>query len=229
MQPGVTLERQACAHEAAEAAARARIFSAAEAAFTANGFHVATMDDIARRAGCSKKTIYKFFSSKEDLFFGLMDHSKEVVSQVRIDRSKGPEAALVAFLEEAGRIILSQDAASRRRMIMAEYTHSPALLAAAERRGAGTARMALESYLAELEQSGHHEIGDPREAAHMLMGMALGAFHHRLLLGVASSFPPEVIRERIVKSVRIYLRGTARPNANSASHPAPVPAFQPAE
>ena len=150
MQPGVTLERQACAPEAAEAAARARIFSAAEAAFTANGFHVATMDDIARRAGCSKKTIYKFFGSKEDLFFGLMDHSKAVVSQVGIDRSKGPEAALVEFLEETGRIMLSQDAISRRRMIMAEYTHSPALLAAAERRGEGTARLAVEPYLAEL-------------------------------------------------------------------------------
>ncbi|MBO1074547.1 TetR/AcrR family transcriptional regulator [Roseomonas marmotae] len=206
MQQDVTLERQPCA----EAAARARIFSAAEAAFGADGFHVATMDDIARRAGCSKKTIYKFFSSKEDLFFGLLERSKEVVRRVRIDRSKEPEAALVEFLEEIGRIILSSGSISRRRMIMAEYTHSPALLAAAERRGEGTARLALEAYLSELERTGRHEIGEPGEAAQMLMGMALGAFHHQLLLGVTSALPPEVVRNRIAKAVRIYLLGTAR-------------------
>ena len=177
------------------------------------------MDDIARRAGCSKKTIYKFFSSKEDLFFGLIDHSKEAVSQVQIDRSKEPEAALVEFLEKSGRIILDGNAISRRRMIMAEYTHSPALLAAAERRGAGTARLALESYLGELEMSGWHEIGDPREAAHMLMGMALGAFHHRMLLGITSSLSPEEVRERIVKAVRIYLRGTVRPERAAPAVP----------
>jgi len=219
MQPDVLPEQPPCVGEGTDSIARARIFSAAEAAFTADGFHVATMDDIARRAGCSKKTIYKFFSSKEDLFFGLIDHSKEAVSQVQIDRSKEPEAALVEFLEKSGRIILDGNAISRRRMIMAEYTHSPALLAAAERRGAGTARLALESYLGELEMSGWHEIGDPREAAHMLMGMALGAFHHRMLLGITSSLSPEEVRERIVKAVRIYLRGTVRPERAAPAVP----------
>lgn len=210
MRQDVTAQERPCREECTEAVTRARIFSAAEAAFAADGFHVATMDDIARRAGCSKKTIYKFFGSKEDLFFGLLDHSKEAVLHVQIDRTKEPEAALIEFLEESGRIILSSTAISRRRMILAEYTHSPALLAAAERRGVGTARLALEAYLSELEQNGRHDIGDPAEAAHMLLGMALGAFHHRLLLGVTSSLPAEVVRGRIVKAVRIYLRGTAR-------------------
>jgi AcrR family transcriptional regulator len=201
---------QPCTGEEGEAAMRARIFSAAEAAFTADGFHVATMDAIARRAGCSKKTIYKLFASKEELFFGLLDRSKTVVCQVRIDRAKEPEAALVEFLEECSRSLLSSDSITLLRMMMAEYTHSPALLEAAEGRGAGSARLALEGYLEELERSGRHEIGDPQQAARMLMGMALGAFHHELLIGVSASFPPEVVRERIVRAVRIYLRGTTR-------------------
>jgi AcrR family transcriptional regulator len=204
-------ERDIYASEEGEGAARDRIFSAAEAAFMADGFHVATMDGIARRAGCSKKTIYKFFGSKEDLFFGLLARSKDVVCQVQIDRLKEPEAALVEFLEESSRILLSSASISLFRMTLAEYTHSPALLETAEGRGAGTARLALESYLEELEQSGRHDIGDPQQAARMLMGMALGAFHHELLIGVATAFPPEVVRERIIRAVRIYLRGTARP------------------
>ncbi|MFH5925704.1 TetR/AcrR family transcriptional regulator [Roseomonas xinghualingensis] len=206
-------QRPICVGEEGEAAMRDRIFSAAETAFTADGFHVATMDAIARRAGCSKKTIYKLFGSKEDLFFGLLARSKDVVCQVQIDRQKEPEAALTEFLEESSRILLSSASISLFRMTMAEYTHSPVLLEAAEGRGAGTARLALESYFEELEQSGRYDVGDPQQAARMLMGMALGAFHHELLIGVATAFPPEVVRERIVRAVRIYLRGTARPEA----------------
>lgn len=206
----MTGRRPSCVPPADAEAMRARIFAAAEAAFSAEGFHVATMDGIARRAGCSKKTIYKLFGSKEDLFLGLLDRSKEAVHRIRIDRAKEPEAALAEFLEESSRVILSPGAVSRRRMIMAEYTHSPALLAAAERRGTGTARLALEAYLAELERGGGHEIGDAREAAQMLMGMALGAFHHRLLLGVIPAPPAEAVRRRIARAVRIYLRGTRR-------------------
>jgi AcrR family transcriptional regulator len=193
-----------------EATLRQRIFSAAEEAFQAQGFHVATMDAIARRAGCSKKTIYKLFASKEELFFGLLDRAKGEVCQVPVDRLKPPEAALVEFLEEIGRFILRDSAIALTRMAMAEYTHSPALLTAAERRGSGNARLALEDYLEQLDRAGLYEIGDPDQAARILMGMALGAFHHELLLGLVTAFPPEVVRQRIERSVRIFLQGTAR-------------------
>ncbi|WP_424137018.1 TetR/AcrR family transcriptional regulator [Roseomonas chloroacetimidivorans] len=188
----------------------ARILSAAEAAFTAEGFHVATMDGIARRAGCSKKTIYKLFASKEELFFGLLERAKDEVCQVGIDRSKAPDAALVEFLEESGRFILRDNAVAVLRMLMAEYTHSPALLEAAERRGAGTARLALEGYLEELERKGGHVFGDAGEAARMLMGMALGSFHHEMLIGVTAAIAPEALRRRIRHAVGIFLRGTSR-------------------
>ena len=195
---------------------RARIIAAAEAAFLADGFHATTMDAIARRAGCSKKTIYKLFASKEDLFFGLLERMKDEVCQVLVDRSKPPEAALIEFLEESGRFILRESAVSTLRMLLAEYTRSPALLAAAEGRGAGTARLALEGYLEDLERSGGYEIGSPGDAARMLMGMAVGAFHHEMLIGVTPSVPSEALRYRIVRAVRIFLRGTARPEVGRA-------------
>ncbi|MFC7737689.1 TetR/AcrR family transcriptional regulator [Roseomonas sp. GCM10028921] len=190
---------------------RDRILSAARDVFAAEGFHVATMDAVARRAGCSKKTIYKLFASKEDLFFALLDRAKGEVCSVAIDRAKEPEAALVEFMEKVAGHILDPSAIALTRMTLAEYTHSPALLEAAERRGVGTARLSLEAYLEELGREGGHEILAAEDEARLLIGAALGAFHHELLIGVVPAFPAVAVRERIRRAVRVYLRGTRRP------------------
>ena len=44
------------------------IIEAALDLFVANGFNATRLDDVARRAGVSKGTLYLYFSSKEDLF-----------------------------------------------------------------------------------------------------------------------------------------------------------------
>jgi hypothetical protein len=50
----------------------------------------------------------------------------------------------------------------------------------------------------------------------MLMGMALGSFHHEMLIGVTTSVPQEVLRERILRAVRIFLRGTLTQEASAS-------------
>jgi len=48
------------------------ILKAAEKVFLSKGFLKSTMDEIADEAALSKPTIYKFFSTKEDLYFSLL-------------------------------------------------------------------------------------------------------------------------------------------------------------
>lgn len=48
------------------------IINAAEIIFTAKGFEYATMDDIAKEAGFTKKTLYSYFNSKEELYYEIM-------------------------------------------------------------------------------------------------------------------------------------------------------------
>jgi AcrR family transcriptional regulator len=48
---------------------RAQIMAAAEAFFVTRRFHEITMEDVARRAGVGKGTLYRYFRHKEDLFF----------------------------------------------------------------------------------------------------------------------------------------------------------------
>ena len=52
--------------------------------FTEKGFHLASMDDIAERAGVSKPILYQHFSSKNELYLGILDERVEaIVQQVR--------------------------------------------------------------------------------------------------------------------------------------------------
>jgi AcrR family transcriptional regulator len=48
------------------------IIDAAEKVFFAKGFNNATMDDVAREAEFSKRTVYVYFRSKDQLYFEIM-------------------------------------------------------------------------------------------------------------------------------------------------------------
>lgn len=48
------------------------IILAAEKVFFKKGYLNATMDDVTKEAGFSKRTIYKYFNSKEQLYFEIM-------------------------------------------------------------------------------------------------------------------------------------------------------------
>jgi AcrR family transcriptional regulator len=56
---------------------RTELIDAAEALFTANGFHATSLDAVADTAGYTKGAVYSNFSSKEDLFFAVYERRVE--------------------------------------------------------------------------------------------------------------------------------------------------------
>jgi len=58
------------------------IMRAARELFATKGFHDTSLDDIAREAEFGKGTIYNYFSSKEDLFFAIIEDVLEGVHAV---------------------------------------------------------------------------------------------------------------------------------------------------
>ena len=56
----------------AKPATRERILDAALGVFSEKGFHIATMDEVADRAGLGKGTLYRYFANKETLFNELV-------------------------------------------------------------------------------------------------------------------------------------------------------------
>jgi TetR/AcrR family transcriptional regulator len=68
-------EREYLAH-------RREILSAAEKVFAAKGFFPTTMSDIAHKAEFGTGTLYKYFKSKEELYFTLIDEKMEEINQL---------------------------------------------------------------------------------------------------------------------------------------------------
>ncbi|MEI7779748.1 MAG: TetR/AcrR family transcriptional regulator [Actinomycetes bacterium] len=56
---------------------RAQVLVAAQEVFVGVGYHSASMDDIAERAGVSKPILYQHFPSKLDLYLALLDQSSD--------------------------------------------------------------------------------------------------------------------------------------------------------
>jgi AcrR family transcriptional regulator len=68
-------EREHLAH-------RQEILSAAEKVFAAKGFFSTTMSEIAETAEFGTGTLYKYFESKEDLYFTLIDEKVEEINHL---------------------------------------------------------------------------------------------------------------------------------------------------
>jgi AcrR family transcriptional regulator len=60
---------------------RSAIMRAGLEAFTEKGFHLASMDDIAERAGISKPILYQHFPSKHELYLGILDERVDAIVQ----------------------------------------------------------------------------------------------------------------------------------------------------
>lgn len=70
---------------------RERVLAAARRVFVAQGFHMATLDQIALAAGFSKGVVYSQFESKADMFLALLEQ--------RIEERKAGQQKLAARLD----------------------------------------------------------------------------------------------------------------------------------
>jgi AcrR family transcriptional regulator len=106
------------------------IVKAALQEFTRNGFAAARMDDIARRAGVAKGTIYLRFKDKEALFEAII---RQEISPLVNAAATAPEPAesVRAFLERTVMPLLRDPGRARRtavlRLLISEATRFPKL------------------------------------------------------------------------------------------------------
>ncbi len=204
---GTTLHVRATPRGTAEDTMRMRhVLEAAETIFFAKGYHSATMSDVAKAAGMSKKTIYTIIESKADLFVALLNHHQaKLVYPV-----PPPGASAHEILSETmlclAQFLLSNEQIALVRLIMAEYTHSPDLGRFFMRTKVNKAKYQLETWLAEWLAS-HGCPADPKEMAAMLFGMAIGEFHLSVLVGYRAAPTKPVLEKRVRQAVDIFLKG----------------------
>jgi TetR/AcrR family transcriptional repressor of mexJK operon len=184
--------------EISDAAKLLHLIKAAEAIFLEKGFHTATMSDVAKAAGISKKTVYKLIDSKAGLFEALMEHHAERLVMPLIKDDWTMNEILVQFLLCLGEFLLSPAQISLIRLIMAEYTHSNDFGRIFHQKRVNKSKTQLETWLARACAPDFCQVADVREMAAMLFGMALGEFH----LGVLVGFRPIPTKAALARRVR---------------------------
>jgi len=120
--------------EQKKAQTRQLITDTARRLFLESGFDRVTVAEVAREANVAEKTVFNYFPSKEDLFYGRLEaFEEELLAAVR-DRDPGV-SVLAAFrdfvMRSRGALQLEQDAEATKqlRAISRVITESPALLA----------------------------------------------------------------------------------------------------
>ncbi len=109
------------------------ILQAALAEFAAHGFAATRLEDIAKRAGITKGTIYLYFDDKESLFRALLQQEAgrefDALDKLLSDYTGPAEALLRTLVNEFGRRILQSEFRHLLRLLIAEGPKFPDLLA----------------------------------------------------------------------------------------------------
>src|SRR5262249_24082656 len=139
-----------------ETARREKLIAAAEDAFLENGYHAARMDSIARRAGMSKKTLYRHFETKEALFAAVIGaRAAAFMAQTDLPTiSASPREALIALLGQVARLVLTPRSVALYRVVIAEGQRYPELANAFYREGPAKGRGPITRWLTAQKESG---------------------------------------------------------------------------
>lgn len=195
------------AQQAEPAPRIASLLAAAEQVFLTKGYHNATMSDIARQAGMSKRTVYTLIPSKEELFAELLAHRQSQVQFPVPEPGWTDEDILAATLICLAKFMLSPKQISITRLVITEYSQNPDFSRAFLKSRLHKAKQHLESCLTDLAASYGVERTEAKELAAMLFGMALGEFHIGALSGLRAAPSTKMLETRIRRVVKIFLAG----------------------
>lgn len=190
-----------------ECVRRERILEAACKVLQKHGYHSASMDKVAECSGMSKRTLYKMFPSKLELFRILIRERLFDVKPQVAPEAATPEEELSSLLVDLARTILRPDRISLIRAIITESSESEdvrEIIAAIE---AGGEDNALEAWL----QAYCRQQGYPCSNVHfwgkMLFGMTVGDFLFQTLGCATKSLTCAAIQHQTGMAVRIFLTG----------------------
>nr|WP_281417238.1 TetR/AcrR family transcriptional regulator [Plastoroseomonas hellenica] len=183
---------------------------AAEAVFLRDGYAAATMDEVARRAGMSKRTLYQVFPSKAALFVAVLeDYAAPMHIDVAIEAEPDVGKALTALLLAVARQLLTPRANGIFRLILAEMPRSPDLAGAFHRAKLGRGASSLERRIEAEMTKGRLRGTDPKVAADMLFSMVVTSLAIEVMLGLRDTPDDAEITGRVREAVEIFLRGAA--------------------
>jgi AcrR family transcriptional regulator len=195
----------------AEPERRKRLLEAAEIVFLELGYGSASMDDIAHRAGMSKKTLYRLFETKQSLFAAVIAARRaELDAMIAGNACVGDHSTrdvLRSYLGKVARFVLAPRQAALYRLVIAESLRTPELAHAFYHEGPCKVRAVLERWLARQHENGVLHVTDPARDAEMVCSMVIAELQMRLLVGELRAPDEALIDSTVDRAVDLFLRG----------------------
>jgi len=192
-----------------DASKNTAIVNAASRLFLEKGFDGASMDEVARRAGVSKQTVYSHFSSKESLFSESIHAAiAKYYPSLAIEKIEehSLEADLRAVCENYARLLMSEDAMAMFRVLVAAAAKGPALAQIFWESGPRDMHEKLVEFLQVWVDKGALIINDTDKAAHRLITLLKGKAHFMQAIGLISSVSEEQLQENVDEAMEAFLR-----------------------
>lgn len=192
----------------ADARKHAAILAVAMDVFLERGYHAASMDAIAARAGVSKITVYAHFSSKQALFSAIIaELAGRLTGAFRRMTLAGlpPEQALRQMARAYLDLALAPRSLALHRLVVAEAARQPQLGRLIHRHGPVAIAATLAAYL---QTQPSLRIADPHLAAQQFLGMVLAQNQLSLLLaGRPAAKSKAALNAAVDHAVELFLNG----------------------
>lgn len=185
----------------------AQVLAGAREVIFAHGFQAASVDDIARAAGVSKATLYRYFPDKASLFAAVMssDCSWQCEDLIPVEtEGRRLEDILTDIAHWVAGRALSEEGQSAFRAALAESERFPQL-GAAFYRMVDSGRRWLAPVLAAAAERGEIETDDPDLAARRFMSLCRGDLFLRRLFCGAGAVGVTCVSNHIEDAVEAFM------------------------
>jgi len=179
--------------------------------FLERGYDAVRLDDILERVGGSKTTLYSYYGCKKGLFAATVQ---------KVCRDKlGPLLAMdvtdmdpKAGLNAMGRqfLLIMSDPQGRAffRAMIAEAQRFPELASAFFAARPETTLRLLRRNIEHWQETGSLRSGNPEVLASQFLGLMMGNFHLKSLLGIMEPMTERQIRRWVAQGTETFLDGT---------------------
>lgn len=195
---------------------REAIVEAAAQLFQEVGYGQASMNELAKRVGGSKTTLYAYFPSKESLFEAVIrthatSHLSEATEGLKADAAKGAPVteALMRFGERM-LTVLTNDARALAvyRLVIAESGWSD-VGELFHRSGPTESVAALGAFLRAAMDEGSLRPADSELRAKQFLALVTAEIEVRIYARYSAPLSPQQIRKMVKRAVEMFMTGAA--------------------